>query len=95
MRGKVDAIYDLREAVERKVRAELEAERSNDTGAQAEFLDASLEVESKTQDAIEVCHACDRAHSSDEPHEIRSRIGEHTGNVVEVSFGRADSAKNG
>jgi len=60
--------------------------------AQAEFLDVLLEVESKTQYMIEVCHACDRARSSDEPHEILSRIGEDTGSVVEVSFGRADGA---
>ena len=89
---KVDAIFDLREAVERKVRAEVAAERTDDAGTRAEFLDASLDVESKTADAIDVCHACDRPHSSDEPHERRNQVGAHSGNVVEVLFGRVKSA---
>ena len=88
--GKVEAIYDLREAVERKVRAEVEVERTDNTQARAELLDAALAVESKTQDAIEVCHSCDRPHTSDEPHERRNKVDEHRGNVVQVVFGPHD-----
>ena len=79
---KIAAIYDLREAVETKVRAEAALEREPSPDARAALLDATLEVEAKTQDAIEVCHRCGHAHEPDAQH-----IGDLTDNVIEVDFG--------
>ena len=85
-KDKVQAIFDLRAAVEEKVLAQVKAERDGTPKTRDLLLDATLKVEAKTQDAIEVCHACDRPHAVDEPHERRSRVGDHRENVVEVDF---------
>jgi hypothetical protein len=84
--GKVEAIYELREAVERKVHAEMTLHREGSLQARDALLDATLVVEAKTQDAIETCHECGRVHASDEPHERRGRVGERSDNVVDVDF---------
>jgi hypothetical protein len=73
---KIEAIYDLREAVEAKVRAEQRLAQLASPEARAELLDATLEVEARTQTAIEICHKCGREHASSEPHD----------NVIEVDF---------
>jgi hypothetical protein len=79
---KIAAIYGLREAVETKVRAEQALEREPSSDAQAALLDATLDVEAKTQDAIEVCHRCGHVHPPDAGH-----LGELHDNVIEVDFG--------
>ncbi len=83
---KIAAIYDLREAVETKVHAEqaLDAEPSADT--RMALLDATLDVEDKTQKAIEVCHECGREHADDVAHGVTSSAD----NVINVKFGRSD-----
>ncbi len=85
---KIAAIYDLRDAVEAKVRAEHELEREPSAGARAALLDATLEMESKTQDAIDVCHACGHVHKRDEGH-----VAIPGDNVIEVDFGRNGGAR--
>ena len=65
---KVVAIYSLRQAAEAKAIAEAEF-RSEDTPASRDkLLDAQLDLESKTQDAINACHECGHAHAANEPH---------------------------
>lgn len=85
-KNKIEAIYDLREAVEQKVHAEHALEVKDTPDARYALLDASLLVEAKTQDAIETCVYCGRAHADDEPHERRARIGEGDSNVIDVDF---------
>jgi hypothetical protein len=87
---KIAAIYGLREAVETKVRAEQALERAPSPHAQAALLDATLDVEAKTQDAIEVCHRCGHVHPPDAEH-----FGELDDNVIEVDFGRRGRPDDG
>lgn len=81
---KIAAIYDLRGAVESKVRAEqaLDAQPSPDT--RMALLDATLDLEEKTQKAIEVCHECGREHADGAAHGLVSTLD----NVITVDFGR-------
>jgi hypothetical protein len=77
---KITAIYDLREAVETKVRAEAALDDRPAADTRAALLDATLDVEAKTQKAIDVCHECGHAHETDTTH----------GNVINVDFRPAD-----
>jgi hypothetical protein len=61
---KVAAIYDLRKAVEAKVHAEVALAKQPSPDKRAALLDATLEVEAKTQDAIEVCHESGLPHGT-------------------------------
>jgi len=61
-RKKVDAIYELREAAEQKVLAEQRLSRAPSSEARDALLEARLTLESKTQDAIDVCHECGQPH---------------------------------
>ncbi len=65
---KIDSIYELRKAAERKALAEKALE--DDPGAERrdQLLHAQIKLEEKTIEAIEVCHECGRPHSSDEAH---------------------------
>lgn len=65
---KVDAIYSLRDAAEAKALAEVKANANPTPAARDELLAARLELESKTQDAVEACHECGNLHEADEPH---------------------------
>jgi hypothetical protein len=75
---KITAIYELREAVEAKVLAEvaLDAQPSADT--RSALLDAALDLEAKTQVAIDVCHECGHKHAVDDANP----------NVINVDFRR-------
>ena len=64
-RNKLDAIYELREAVEHKARAEYELDARGTEAARDALLAAQLDVEAKTQDAIEVCHECGHRHAGE------------------------------
>jgi hypothetical protein len=75
---KISAIYDLRAAVEAKVHAEHALELVPSPDTRAALLDATLEVEAKTQNAIDVCHECGHAHDAG--------AGHGGSNVVEVNF---------
>jgi hypothetical protein len=79
---KIDAIYELREAVEAKTRLELVVDDAPTADAREALLDATLDVEARTQHAIEVCHECGHVHAGDREHAA------HGGdNVIHVSFG--------
>ncbi len=80
---KIEAIYELREAVEAKVLAEVDLAREKTPEAQAAYLDAALTLESKTQDAIEICHECGEAHGGDAH---RERVEGSHDNVIDVDF---------
>lgn len=55
----VRAIYDMREAAERKARMELLVSENKTPETEDAFLDASLDLEEKTQEAIEHCTSSD------------------------------------
>jgi hypothetical protein len=55
----VAAIYEMREAAERKARAEILASLSQTEESRGALLDASLDLEAKTQDAIDHCTSGD------------------------------------
>jgi hypothetical protein len=65
---KIEAIYSLREAAEAKALAEVKAAIDPTPEARDELLDAQLNLEAKTQDAVEACHECGHSHGADEPH---------------------------
>ncbi len=84
---KIEAIYELRDAVADRVNAEHAAKEQGTPESRDVLLDATLKVEAKTQDAIEACHECGRVHASEEPHERHARVGQqHDGNVIDVDF---------
>jgi hypothetical protein len=80
---KIDAIYDLRDAVEAKTRLELVVDDAPTADAREALLDATLDVEARTQHAIEVCHECGHVHAVDRDHAAGGD------NVIHVSFGPA------
>ncbi len=82
--NKVEAIYQLREAVEAKAHAERVLETDRSPAARDALLEALLAVEAKTQDAIEICEACGHRHGAAEEH--RSVTGEPGSNVIRVDF---------
>lgn len=90
--NKVEAIHDLREAVEQKVHAEKALEARPTAENRDALLDAQLAVEAKTQDAIESCLECGTCHASDEPH--RGVVG-RDGNVLGVNFKDAPPKTSG
>jgi hypothetical protein len=51
----IRVIYEMRDAAERKARAELKASMSHTPESAGALLDASLELEERTQDAIDHC----------------------------------------
>jgi hypothetical protein len=87
-RSKIDAIYELRDAVETKVRAEQEFEASASPDARDALLAAQLDLEAKTQDAIDVCHECGHSHTEDAPHVTTAPVSSRHDNVVHVDFRR-------
>jgi hypothetical protein len=78
----VGAIYEMREAAERRARAEVVASLSQTAESRGELLDATLELEEKTQTAIEHCTAngcADPAHA-------------HGGTVTDINSRRKHAA---
>ena len=84
--NKIDAIYAVREAAERKAVLEVSLSAHPSPDARDALLAAQLSLEARTQDAIEACHHCGRRHADDEPHAEAGRD-----NVIDVDFGRPDS----
>ena len=78
---KINAIYELRDAVETKVRLEATLDREPKPGVREAFLEATLDLEAKTQHAIEVCHECGHQHAAERAHHDP-----RGGNVIEVDF---------
>lgn len=77
---KITVIYELRDAVEAKVRAEYALAQTDTPEARDALLDATLNVEEKTQDAIEAVLGGVRSSMR------RSRLGEVHDNVLDVDF---------
>jgi hypothetical protein len=75
---KINVIYNLRTAVEAKVRAEQRLAQAPSQDARLALLNATIDVEEKTQSAIDVCHECGRPHAPE---------AKHHGHVIEVDFG--------
>jgi hypothetical protein len=67
---KTEAIYSLREAAEAKAVAEVRADANPTPAARDALLEAQLELEAKTQDAVEACHECGHPHAADAPHYV-------------------------
>jgi hypothetical protein len=67
---KTEAIYSLREAAEAKAFAEVKAIANPTPDARDALLEARLELEVKTQDAVEACHECGHSHDMDSPHYV-------------------------
>ena len=65
---KIDAVYKLRQAAEQKAHAERDLEESATPEARDALLDAQMELEKTTYEAIKVCHECGHEHGEGEPH---------------------------
>jgi hypothetical protein len=65
---KTAAIYSLRDAAEAKAVAEVQADANPTPAARDALLEAQLELEAKTQIAVEACHECGHSHAADAPH---------------------------
>lgn len=85
-RNKIDAIYELRHAAEAKAHAEVALEQEGTPEARDVLLEAQLEVEAKTQAAIDVCHECGLDHGGLDPHRHHARVSERRDNVIAVDF---------
>lgn len=66
MEDKVAAIYELREAAEQHARIEATVGEKPKGKDRDRLLDARIELEQKTQRAIESCAYCGRPHADDE-----------------------------
>jgi hypothetical protein len=84
--SKVEAIYQLRDAVEAKAQAERELEEHASAAARDGLLAALLDVEAKTQAAIDVCHECGEEHPLGTAHAPSERSGRRSADVVHVDF---------
>lgn len=91
---KIAAIYDLREAAEAKANAENAVEIDPTPNSRDALLDAQIELEAKTADAVDACHDCDDtshdhapkvASGSGTPAASRKRTNQDD-NVIEVDF---------
>jgi hypothetical protein len=87
---KIDAIYDLREAVEAKVHAEHALEVVPSAATRQTLLDATLDVEAKTQAAIDVCHECGLSHAAEDEHGAPPA----GSNVISVYFSNGNGEKD-
>jgi len=84
MEDKVAAIYELREAAEQHARIEAKVGDKPKGTDRDRLLDARIELEHKTQRAIESCVYCGRSHT-DNDDECDSGNGSK-GNVIPVDF---------
>ncbi len=66
---KIDAIYEVRAAAEKKALAEKALDEDPGVEKRDQLLEARLTLEEKTIAAIEVCHDCGQAHGENEPHQ--------------------------
>lgn len=64
------AMYALRAAAEAKAVAAVRADVDPTPAASDALLEAQLDLESKTEDAVEACAECGHAHASNEPHHV-------------------------
>jgi hypothetical protein len=78
---KIEAIYQLRDSAAMKAKLEVAASDNPTPALRDALLDATLDVEAKTQHAIEACHECGHAHAGN------THIERGGDNVIRVSFG--------
>jgi hypothetical protein len=91
MEDKVTAIYNLREAAAKHAKLEM-AVGENPKGPQRdELLDARIDLEQKTQQAVESCVHCGRPHADD----IDDCASEGNGSVIPVDFSRRERNRTG
>ncbi len=67
-REKIEAIYELRDAAEKKALAEKAVDENPTSQNRDHLLDRQIELEEKTMTAIERCHECGHPHQPGEPH---------------------------
>jgi hypothetical protein len=79
---KIEAIYELRDAAEKKAKAEAKLQHAPSSETRDALLDAQMALEEKTLQAIEVCHECGHPHLLDQPR----RTTRQTANVYHVNF---------
>ena len=71
---KIDAIYKLRSAAEQKAHAERDLDEKPTPEARDALLDAQVELEKSTYQAITACHECGHEHGEDEPHVVPDNV---------------------
>ena len=92
MEDKVTAIYNLREAAAKHAKLEM-AVGENPNGTQRDdLLDARIDLEQKTQQAVETCVHCGRPHT-DDVGECASDQAESS--VIPVDFTRRERNRTG
>lgn len=65
---KIEAIYDLRSAAEKKALAEKAVDENPTPQNRDDLLDRQIELEEKTMTAIERCHECGHEHDPQAAH---------------------------
>ena len=85
MEDKVAAIYALREAAEKHAKLEAEIGDRPSANERDLLLDARIELEQKTQQAVETCVHCGRPHSDED---ADCETSPPPGTVISVDFQR-------
>lgn len=80
---KIDAIYKVRDAAEQKAHAERDLEETPTAEARDALLDAQMELEKTTYQAITACHECGHEHAAGAPHVVPDNV---------IEFRRPESA---
>jgi hypothetical protein len=83
---KIEAIYQLRDSAAAKAKLEVAVAENPTPEVRDALLDATLDVEAKTQHAIEVCHECGHAHPGP------AHVERGADNVIRVSFANSTVA---
>lgn len=65
---KIAAIYELRDAAEKKALAEKAVDENPTPQNRDHLLDRQIDLEAKTMTAIERCHECGHPHEPGTPH---------------------------
>lgn len=91
MEDKVAAIYQLREAAAKHAKLEMAAGENPPGPERDELLDARIELEQKTQQAVETCVHCGRSHADD----TDDCPSDQNGSVIPVDFSRRERNRTG
>jgi hypothetical protein len=92
MKDKLAAIYALREAAAQHAKLEMAVGENPTRHARDRLLDARIELEQKTQEAVETGVHCGRAHVDDADMECAS---EEQNTVIPVDFARRERHRAG
>ncbi|MGH7660415.1 MAG: hypothetical protein ACRENA_05815 [Vulcanimicrobiaceae bacterium] len=91
MEDKVTAIFALRDAAARHAKLEMAVGENPSGHDRDRLLDARIDLEQKTQQAVETCVHCGRPHTDD----AGECAGDQSGTVIPVDFSREKRKKNG